>query len=94
MEIWPAYEAGLTLAPSVPVTAIVPPDELIVVVPLYVLAPDSVNVPVPDFVRLPDDVAIGSTTVTSPVFASKVRLNVPVIALPVNGSNVRVPASD
>ena len=34
IEIWPAYDAGLTLAPSVPVTEIVPPDALIVVVPL------------------------------------------------------------
>ena len=67
----------------------------IVVMPLYVLAPDNVNVPEPDFVNVPDDVAIGSATTTAaPVFASNVRLNVPVIALPVDGSNFNVPESD
>ena len=66
----------------------------IVVVPLKVLAPDNVNVPPPNFVNVPVDVAIGSETTTSPVFASIVRLNVPVIALPVAGSNVNVPRTD
>ena len=45
-------------------------------------------------VSVPVDVAIGSETVISPVFASNVRLNVPVIALPDDGSSVRVPESD
>ena len=58
------------------------------------LAADIVNVPEPDFVNVPVDVAIGSETTTSPVFASNVKLNVPVIALPVDGSNVNVPESD
>ncbi len=58
------------------------------------LAADIVNVPEPDFVNVPDDVAIGSTTTTSPVFASNIKLNVPVIALPDDGSNVNVPESD
>ena len=66
----------------------------IVVLPLYVLAPDSDNVPEPDLVRVPVSVAIGSATTTSPVFESNVKLNVPVIALPVAGSNVKVPESD
>ena len=66
----------------------------IVVSPVYVLAFDNVNVPAPDFVNVPVDVAIGSATTTSPVFASNVRLNVPVIALPDAGSNVNVPESD
>ena len=66
----------------------------IVVLPLYVLAPDNVNVPEPDLVSVPVDVAIGSATTTSPVFESNVKLNVPVIALPVAGSNVKVPESD
>ena len=69
-----------------------PPE--IVVVPLNVLTPDNVNVPVPDFVNVPVDVAIGSATTTSPVFASNVKLNVPVIALPDAGSNVNIPESD
>jgi len=59
-----------------------------------VFAPASVSVPVPDLTRLPVEVAIGSATVTLPVFASTVRLKVPVIALPDDGSNVRVPKSD
>ena len=68
-----------------------PPE--IVVVPLNVLTADNVNVPEPDFVNVPVDVAIGSATTTSPVFASNVKLNVPVIALPVDGSNVKVSVS-
>ena len=58
------------------------------------MAPDNVTVPEPDFVNVPLDVAIGSATTTSPVFASNVKLNVPVIALPDAGSNVNVPESD
>jgi hypothetical protein len=73
-------------------TVNVPPE--IVVAPVNELTADNVNVPEPDFVNVPVDVAIGSATVTSPVFASTVRLNVPEIALPVKGSKVRVPASD
>ena len=73
-------------------SATVPADT--VVVPVYVLSPDKVNVPEPDFVNVPVDVAIGSATTTSPVFASNVKLNVPVIALPDDGSNVNVPESD
>ena len=74
-------------------TVSVPPE--IVVVPLNVLTPDNVNEPEPDFVNVPVDVSIGSATTTAaPVFASNVRLNVPVIALPVDGSNVNVPESD
>ena len=73
-------------------SATVPADT--VVVPVYVLSPDNVNVPVPDFVNVPVDVAIGSATTTSPVFASNVKLNVPVNALPDDGSNVNVPESD
>ena len=69
-----------------------PPE--IVVVPLNVLTPDNVNEPEPDFVNVPVNVAIGSTTATSPLFASNVKLYVPVIALPVDGSNVNVPESD
>ena len=72
-------------------SATVPADT--VVVPVYVLSPDNVNVPVPDFVNVPVDVAIGSATTTSPVFASNVKLNVPVNALPDDGSNVNVPES-
>ena len=94
MVISPAYDAGVLPAPSVPVTEIVPPEALIVVVPLYVFAPASVRVPVPDLIRLPVDVAIGSATETLPVFASTIRLNVPVMALPDDGSNVNVPESD
>ena len=75
-----------------PDTVSVPPE--MVVVPLNVLTADNVNEPEPDFVNVPVDVAIGSETTTSPVFASNVRLNVPVIALPVAGSNVNVPKSD
>ena len=52
-EIWPAYDAGLAPAPSVPVTEMVPPESLIVVFPPYVLAPESVRVPVPDFPMAP-----------------------------------------
>ena len=89
--IKPAYDAP---EPNVPVTEIVPPDALIVVVPLYVLAPASVRVPVPDLVRLPVEVAIGSATETLPVFASNVKLKVPVMALPDAGSSVNVPESD
>ena len=74
-----------------PDTVSVPPE--MVVVPLNVLTADNVNEPEPDFVNVPVDVAIGSATTTSPVLASSVRLNVPVIALPVAGSNVNVPAS-
>ena len=69
-----------------------PPE--IVVVPLNVLTPDNVNEPEPDFVNVPVDVAIGSATATSPLFASNVKLCVPVIALPVDVSNVNVPESD
>ena len=65
-----------------------------VVEPVNVLTAASVNVPEPDLVSVPVDVAIGSATVTSPVFASNVRLNVPVTAFPDDGSNVRVPESD
>ena len=72
-------------------SATVPADT--VVVPVYVLLPDNVNVPEPDFVNVPVDVAIGSATRTSPVFASNVKLNVPVNALPDDGSNVNVPES-
>ena len=50
--------------------------------------------PEPDFVNVPVDVAIGSATTASPVFASNVKLNVPVNALPDAGSNVNVPESD
>ena len=65
------------------------------VAPVNVLTADNVSVPEPDFVNIPVDVAIGSATTTAaPVFASNVRLNVPVIALPVDGSNVNVPESD
>jgi hypothetical protein len=75
-----------------PDTVSVPPE--MVVVPLNVLTADNVNEPEPFFINLPVDVAIGSETTTSPVFASNVRLNVPVMALPDNGSNVKVPESD
>ena len=74
-----------------PDTVSVPPE--MVVVPLNVLTADNVNVAEPDFVNVPVDVAIGSATTTAPVFASTVRLNVPVIALPDDGSNVNVPES-
>jgi hypothetical protein len=53
IEIWPAYEAGDTLAPSVPVTKIVPPESLIVVSPEKEFAPDNVNVPAPNFCNTP-----------------------------------------
>ena len=43
------------------------------VLPVYVFAADNVNVPEPDFVNVPVLVAIGSATVTAPVFASKVK---------------------
>jgi len=91
MAMLPLYDA---LVPSVPDTVMLPPDAAIVVLPEYVLAADIVNVPEPDFVNVPVDVAIGSATTTSPVFASNVKLNVPVIALPDDGSNVNVPESD
>ena len=75
-----------------PDTISVPPE--MVVVPLNVLTADNVNEPEPDFVNVPVDVAIGSATTTSPVLASSVRLNVPVIALPDDGSIVKVPRAD
>ena len=53
IEIWPAYDAGVTPAPKVPVTEMVPPDALMVVLPPYVFAPDSVSVPVPDLAIAP-----------------------------------------
>jgi hypothetical protein len=74
-----------------PDTVNVPPE--IVVAPENVLTPDNVNEPEPDFDNVPVDVAIGSATAISPVLASNVRLNVPVIALPDDGSNVNVPES-
>ena len=93
-----------TAAPEATVVApaVVPRAELLLttitpasteVAPVNVLTADNVNVPVPDFVNVPVDVCIGSETKTSPVFASNVRLNVPVIALPDDGSNVNVPVS-
>ena len=53
IEIWPAYDAGVTFAPKVPVTEMVPPVALMVVLPPYVFAPDSVSVPVPDLAIAP-----------------------------------------
>ena len=63
----PAYDAGDTLAPRVPDTTMLPPEALIVVSPLYVLAPDNVNVPAPDFVNPPVVVPITPLTVESPI---------------------------
>ena len=53
IEIWPAYDAGVTLAPNVPVTEIMPPELLMVVFPPYVFAPDNVSVPAPDLAIAP-----------------------------------------
>ena len=60
IAIEPAYDAGVTLAPSVPDTVIFPPEALMVVLPEYVFAPDNVNVPVPDFVKVPEPVVIAA----------------------------------
>ena len=87
--ITPAYDAGLALAPSVPVTEIVPPDALIVVAPLYVFAPDNVNVPEPDFVNVPDPVVIAADE-TSPTASTVNAIFVPVIP----PDSVSVPESD
>ena len=57
------------------------------------LAADIVNVPTPNLVSVPVDVSIGSETRKLPEFASNVKLNVPVIALPVDGSSVKVSVS-
>ncbi|NBT11880.1 MAG: hypothetical protein EBT24_13085 [Betaproteobacteria bacterium] len=87
--ITPAYDAGFTLAPSVPVTEIVPPEALIVVAPLYVFAPVNVNVPTPDFVNVPVPVVIAADD-TSPTASTVNAIFVPVIP----PDNVNVPASD
>ena len=60
IAIAPAYDAGVTLAPSVPDTVIFPPEALMVVLPEYVFAPDIVNVPAPDFVNVPEPVVIAA----------------------------------
>jgi len=60
IAIAPAYDAGDTLAPSVPDTVIFPPEALMVVLPEYVFAPDNVNVPAPDFVNVPEPVVIAA----------------------------------
>ena len=60
IAIAPAYDAGVTLAPSVPDTVIFPPEALMVVLPEYVFAPDNVNVPAPDFVNVPEPVVIAA----------------------------------
>ena len=60
IAIAPEYDAGETLAPSVPDTVMLPPDVLIVVEPEYVFAPDNVSVPVPDFVNVPEPVVIAA----------------------------------
>jgi len=44
----------------VPVTDNVPPDALIVVAPVNVLAPDNVSVPAPDLVTVPEPVVIAA----------------------------------
>ena len=56
-------------------------------------AADSVSVPEPVFVTVPELVAIGSATVNEPVLASNVRSWVPLNALPLKTSNVKLPAS-
>jgi len=43
------------------------------VLPVYAFAADNVNVPKPEFVNVPVLVAIGSRTVTTPVFAANVN---------------------
>jgi hypothetical protein len=60
---------------------------------VYVLLASSVKVPVPYLLTSPVAVAIGSWIATFPSPA-KFKLNVPVMALPVATSNVRVPSSD
>ena len=55
------YDAGVDPAPSVPVTAMVPPESAIVVEPVKVFAPERVSVPAPCFVRVPLPVVTAAT---------------------------------
>ena len=88
IAIAPEYDAGETLAPSVPDTVIFPPEALMVVLPEYVFAPDNVNVPAPDFVNVPEPVVIAAID-DVPTLSTVNPMSVPVTP----PDNVNEPAS-
>ena len=79
--------------PPFPIVATLNVPALIVVAPVYVFVPDNVNIPDPSLVNVPVLIVIGSGTVIFPD-PPKVKLNVPVIALPLETSKVNVSESE